>query len=93
MVSAEIAGLLNSTGVNVTDVLPVGLTYGGTYTASLGTTYDEGNDRWTIGVVNIGETKTLDITVRVDNKGTIVNTAQVSTSVQEDIDSIPNNGN
>ena len=88
----ENKGLLNATGVNVTDVLPGGLNYDGTYTASQGT-YDEGTDLWTIGTVNIGEIKTLDITVTVDNSGTIINTTEITQSNQTDIDSLPNNGN
>ena len=85
-------GLLNATGIDVTDVLPMGLNYNGTYTASKGT-YDDGTDIWTIGSININETEKIDITVTVSDSGTIINTAEIANSNQTDIDSLPNNGN
>ena len=91
-ITVKNSGLLNATSVNVTDLIPAGLTYGGVYTASQGS-YDAGTNVWTIGTINIGETKTLDITVTVSNSGTIINTAEITQSNQTDIDSTPNNGN
>lgn len=85
-------GLLNATGIDVTDVLPMGLNYSGTYTASKGT-YDTGTDVWTIGSIDINETEKIDITVTVSDSGTIINTAEIANSNQTDIDSLPNNGN
>ena len=79
----------NATGVTVTDLLPAGLTYvshsGGTYNASTGV--------WTVGTVarNNGAA-TLQITARVDQVGSITNTASVTTANQTDVDSTPGSG-
>ena len=84
-------GGLNATGVNVVDVLPpTVLTYVGSVPSQ--GTYDNVTGVWTIGTINVGETKTLEITVTVAQAGTIINTAQISLTNETDIDSTPNNG-
>ncbi|HRK72626.1 MAG TPA: DUF11 domain-containing protein, partial [Rhodothermales bacterium] len=72
----------NATGIIVADLVPNGLTLiqaspsQGTYTAASGT--------WTVGAVANGQTVTLQLAARVDNTGSIVNTASVTASDQPD---------
>ena len=94
-------GPIVATGVQVTDVLPTNLTYvshvvldsGAPFS---GTTYTDsdaiaGRDLWTIGNIAVNQTINLQITARVNNVGTTVNTAQVSKRDQPDADSAPGN--
>ena len=94
-------GPVAATGVQVTDVLPTNLTYVSHVVLDsgapfLGTTYTDsdaiaGRDLWTIGNIAVDQTINLQITARVNNVGTIVNTAKVSHSDQPDVDSDPIN--
>ena len=70
-------GPLDATGVELTDRLPVGVSYG---SDDAGTSYDSGSGVWTVGTLSNGETKTLHITATVVAAGgtTITNTASVS---------------
>ena len=78
-----------ATNVTVLDVLPVGLSY----VSSSGTgTYDSTTGIWTVGTVAVGETKTLSMTVTAVSIGTRVNSAEVWSSDQFDVDSIPGDG-
>ncbi|WP_159248380.1 thrombospondin type 3 repeat-containing protein [Tenacibaculum maritimum] len=83
-------GPLNASGVKVTDVLPVGLTYKYSVVDLLGT-YT--NNVWDIGNLNVGESVNLRITATVTQQGTIINTAEITQSNQVDIDSTPMSGN
>ncbi len=85
------SGPLNATGVNVTDMLPTGLTY---KSSSGDGSYDDGTDLWTIGDVNVGvgSSKSIEIKATVNTAGTSVNTAVIQQSNQSDIDS-SNDGN
>jgi uncharacterized repeat protein (TIGR01451 family) len=82
-------GTDNATGVTVKDTLPTGITY----VSSTPTGYDSNTGIWTVGNLNVNETKTLEIKATVNNNatGTIRNIAQVQTSDQEDPDSTPGN--
>ena len=85
------ADLSTATGVEVTDVLPTGMTYVSS-TASQGS-YDSGTGLWTVGALAGGSSATLSITATVDTLGTKDNTAQVTRADQSDADSTPGNAN
>jgi LPXTG-site transpeptidase (sortase) family protein len=77
----------DATNVEITDVLPAGLTFVsanpslGTYTAP----------KWTIATLAANTSETLQLTVTVDQIGSITNFAQITKSDQTDPDSTPNN--
>ena len=79
----------DATGVEVTDVLPEGLTY----VSSTGDgSYDPLTGLWQIGTVaKDGGTATLAITVRADTTKNQENHAEITACDQEDIDSVPGN--
>ncbi|MDJ0791011.1 MAG: SdrD B-like domain-containing protein [Acidimicrobiia bacterium] len=79
----------SATGVQVSDVLPAGLTYVSD-TASQGT-YDDATGIWSVGTLANGASATIAITTTVDSPAPITNTAQVSASDQFDPDSTPGN--
>ncbi|APG64218.1 hypothetical protein LPB136_02030 [Tenacibaculum todarodis] len=90
------SGAADATGVQVTDVLPAGLTYvshtsGQSFTDSGDA--DSLRDLWTIGNLNANQSITLQITVTVNSAGTITNTAEITQSNQTDSDSTPASGN
>jgi uncharacterized repeat protein (TIGR01451 family) len=81
-----------ATNIEITDILPVGVTYVGN-TASQGI-YDRGY--WKVGSLAAGRTATLRITATVDintTGTTIRNIAEVTSVDQTDPDSTPNNQN
>lgn len=80
----------NAPGVQVTDLLPAGLTFVSA-TPSQGT-YSSGTGLWDVGTVNNGASPTLQIVATVTGGGTITNTAQVTTSTYVDPDSNPGDG-
>jgi uncharacterized repeat protein (TIGR01451 family) len=80
----------NASGVQVTDVLPSGLTFVSA-TPSQGT-YSSATGLWTVGAVNSGANATLQIVATVANSGAKTNTAEVTAADQSDVDSTPNNG-
>lgn len=84
-------GGADATGVQVTDVLPTGVTYVSDNSATISTTYI--SDVWNIGDLDANQTITLQITATVNGAGTIVNTAEVTQGNPLDEDSTPNNGN
>ncbi|MEM9643598.1 MAG: DUF11 domain-containing protein [Planctomycetota bacterium] len=78
-----------ATGVNVLDRLPAGLSF---VSASTGQgTFDNATGTWNVGSISAGANATLGIVAMVDSAGAITNTAQVSSAVQPDADSTPNN--
>ncbi|NJL56228.1 DUF11 domain-containing protein [bacterium] len=85
------AGPTDATGIQVTDVLPVGVT-AGAVTPPMGTTYVA--PVWDIPALASGANVTLAIPVTVDLAAgsPLVNFAQVTTADQPDPDSTPNNG-
>jgi uncharacterized repeat protein (TIGR01451 family) len=79
------AGPNNATGVEVTDLLPAGVTYQSD-TPSQGT-YDSGTGVWAVGGLNNGLSTTLTLVATVDagtGGSTITNTADVTASDQAD---------
>ena len=78
-----------TSGVEVIDLLPAGVTYNSS-SATLGS-YDSGSGTWTIGALASGQTVTLSIVVTVDQSGLIRNTAEVGASTVPDPDSTPAN--
>lgn len=84
-------GVSNATGVQVTDVLPTGVTYVSDNSSTTSTTY--ASDVWNIGSLEANQSISLTITATVATGGTIVNTAEITQSNQTDSDSIPDNSN
>ncbi len=82
------AGPNDATGVAVTDVLPVGLSFVNAIPAGA---YNPGNGIWTVGNVANGTSQTLELIARVDSIGAQINTAQISAADQSDPDSTPGN--
>jgi len=82
--TVENEGPQSTTGVEVTDVLPEGLTFVSS-TASHGS-YDATTGLWDVGQLVVGTSATLEITVTVDGTGTITNTASVTSSNLPDPD-------
>jgi uncharacterized repeat protein (TIGR01451 family) len=79
----------NATGVQITDVLPIGVTY---QSDDGGGAYNSGGGVWTVGNLANGANITLNITARVNagtSGSTIPNTASITAAAQPD----PNSGN
>jgi uncharacterized repeat protein (TIGR01451 family) len=83
------AGQSNATGVQVTDLLPAGMTFVSA-NASQGS-YVSGTGVWTVGTVNTGASATLTVVATVTTSTQKVNTAAVTAADQGDIDSTPGN--
>jgi len=77
----------NATGVKVTDLLPVGLTYTG-HTAPTGTQYSHTTGIWNIGSALAGTTNSLSLIINAtaDSAGVVINQASITSSVETDID-------
>ena len=82
-----------ATGIEITDLLPTGVTYlsdtpsQGTYTSATGI--------WAVGGIASGASETLEITATVDAGtagSTITNISEVTSADQDDPDSTPGNG-
>ncbi|HNM35895.1 MAG TPA: lamin tail domain-containing protein, partial [Anaerolineales bacterium] len=84
-------GTSNATNVAVKDILPIGLTYQ-SYSATAGTTYDDGTGLWSIANLNVGNSVVLTITALVSTSGPKTNIAEVWASDQFDLDSFAGNG-
>jgi uncharacterized repeat protein (TIGR01451 family) len=90
-VSVENLGPDDTTGVELTDVLPAGLTH---VSDTGGGAYDPVSGVWTVGALNAGDTETLEVTAMVDADAcamTLTNTAEVTASDLADPDPA-NNG-
>ncbi|MCH3882633.1 hypothetical protein [Tenacibaculum aquimarinum] len=83
-------GFANATGVQVTDVLPTGLTFVSDNSATTSTTYI--GNIWNIGNLNVNQTIVLQITATVNGAGEIINNAEITQSNQTDLDSTPASG-
>jgi len=80
----------NATGVQVSDILPAGLTF---VSASGDGSYNESTGIWNVGTVNSNNgSANLNIIVSADQTGSHENFAQVSSCNEDDLDSTPNNG-
>lgn len=81
-------GPATATNVQVTDILPTGLTFVSVVSASNGTTYDSATGIWNVGTLAAtAGANTVSLQVRARNTGnqvTITNTATVSRSSQFD---------
>ena len=85
------AGPDPASSVQVTDLLPTGLTYVADTPCS--GTYDPATGIWALGgALASGDSATLLITARVEAAGTIDNTAEITASGAPDPDSTPDNG-
>lgn len=80
-----------ATGVQVTDVLPLGANY---VSHSGAGTYNPATGVWQVGSLAPGGVASLTITITVNATAgaTIVNTAEITASSHTDIDSTPGNG-
>jgi hypothetical protein len=83
------AGPEQATGVQVTDLLPAGLSFVSA-TASQGS-YVSSSGVWTVGSINSGANATLTITATILNSGSKINTARLTAADQFDPDSTPGN--
>ncbi len=79
----------DATGVEVTDTLPTGLTY---VSDNAGGAYDATTGVWTIGNLAVGASVSMEFVVTVDQAGTFTNVAEVTAANEEDIDSVPGDG-
>lgn len=86
-ISLHNAGPSQATGVTVKDILPTNLTYVSSNPSGV---YNPNTGIWTVGVVNVNATVTLQITATVTSSVETTNYAQVATSDQPDPDSVPN---
>lgn len=84
------AGPDGVSGVEVTDLLPAGLTF--ISSAPSQGTYNSGTGVWNVGAILAGGAQTLEIFATVDAVGPISNQAEVTASDIFDPDSTPNNG-
>lgn len=80
-----------ATGVTAIDLLPAGTSY---VSHSGFGTYNSGTGVWTVGSVAPGQTRTLTIqaTVTAMASATVVNSAEITASSVQDLDSTPDNG-
>jgi gliding motility-associated-like protein/uncharacterized repeat protein (TIGR01451 family) len=83
-------GPQNTTGVEVTDLLPSGYTFTN-YSTTKGT-YNPATGKWAIGSFLNGDSQVLRITAVVNSTGNYVNIAEVTASNLPDPNSTPNNG-
>jgi uncharacterized repeat protein (TIGR01451 family) len=79
-----------ATGIEVTDLLPAGITFGQA-TATPGT-YNNTTGKWQLASLNSGSQAVLTITGTVTSAGAFTNTAEVTASGVADPDSSPGNG-
>jgi large repetitive protein len=79
-----------ATGVEVTDLLPAGLSFVGA-TESQGT-YNDATGLWLVGTIDSGNSATLTIQAEVTSNDPITNIAEISASDQFDPDSTPGDG-
>lgn len=91
-VSLQNEGPDAATGVEVSDKIPAGLSIVGTPTATHGTVSVSGQDvTWTAGDMALYQKESLTVKVKINEAGTITNTAAVTAADQTDIDSTPGN--
>ncbi len=79
----------DATGVEVTDTLPVGLTY---VSDNAGGAYNSATGVWTIGNLAVGGSAAMEFVVTVDAVGSFTNEAEVTAANEPDSDSTPGDG-
>jgi len=84
------AGSAGATNIEVTDLLPAGLTFVSA-TPSQGS-YTSGTGLWTVGNVASAGSAALQIVATVTSTAVLTNTAEVTAADQPDPDSTPDNG-
>jgi len=84
------AGPNSATGVTVYDQLPSGLSY---VSDNAGGAYNPATGMWNIGTVNVGQVVVMEVVATVLNHADAINSAQVFTADQMDVDSTPGNNN
>lgn len=77
------------TGLEVTDLLPIGLDY---VSDNSGGNYDETTGLWNVGTILVGDSATIEITTLVTETGVLINQAEITRMDQIDVNSTPNNG-
>ncbi|WP_298782171.1 DUF11 domain-containing protein [uncultured Polaribacter sp.] len=86
-----------ASGIQVTDALPVGLTFDlASSVIPTGTTYNSNSGIWDFGLITIssGETISIQISAVVQTSNTILlNESEITAVDQNDEDSVPANGN
>jgi len=83
----------DATNVQVTDILPSGLSY---ISDDSSGSYNSGTGIWDVGTVSAGESKTLHITAKIDTAGygvNITNTATITSCDQGDPNLVNNSSN
>ncbi|WP_413432987.1 DUF11 domain-containing protein [Crateriforma spongiae] len=78
-----------ATGVQVTDLLPAGMSFVSSSPSQGG--YNAATGLWDVGTIGGGASATLAIVAQVQSSGTKTNTAQISAADQFDPDSTPGN--
>ena len=86
---ANAANLNNATGVAVRDQLPSGYTY---VSDNGALAYVPATGIWTVGTVNVGSSKSLQIVATVKPTGVYKNDTEVTAADQIDTNSLPNDG-
>ena len=81
-VRATNAGPSDATGVQLSDLLPAGLTF--VSAAASSGSYDSATGVWTIGSIASGASATLTLTARVTATGVVTNTASKSAETEND---------
>ena len=90
-------GIIKATGVEITDILPIGVTLktvsvGGIGSTSNSTTAGITTIIWNVGEVSAAPTElTMIIVATVAKRGLWFNTAEITKEIEVDIDSSPNN--
>ena len=79
--------LSDASGVTVSDVLPVGVSY----VSHDGNGFNSTTGVWTIGALASGSSVTLSVRATVANAGAKTVTTQIATAIEPDLDSTPGN--
>ena len=89
LLTVENAGPDSASAIEVTDVLPDGVTYVSN-TPSQGT-YDDATGIWSVGTVDAGDDATLEVVVTID-RTSVTNVAEITNAAAFDPDSQPAEG-
>jgi uncharacterized repeat protein (TIGR01451 family) len=82
-------GPSDATGVVLADVAPVELSY---VAHSGDGTFEPATGTWTIGDLAVGESRSMMLTMTVDEAGVFVTSLEVTAADQPDVDSVPGDG-